>query len=313
MHKKILITTLMLAMGISAQADVSIDFATAADFDSNFVVYSSSLPSDGAWNASGYYAKADSFNSSALIYNSLAVGGTGGVGGSALGATLNKFGGTFTVQVDYATRATATGNTLGIYTHVSDAVDAGYAALFRFDSNGTSVNFRLFDSDGNPSSRGVGTLLVNESIAVSGTPVAVDGNTFYTLTLEVTTNASSVDFNATISEQGGSVIAAFTTATDTTAPRLDAGQVGFRISSAAANDASADILKLDNFAIMAEGSTELWADFEVGPGTSVDTGDFMGWIDIAQKPWIWSYSLESWIYMPEGNVTSIGSWGYVAK
>jgi hypothetical protein len=57
-----------------------------------------------------------------------------------------------------------------------------------------------------------------------------------------------------------------------------------------------------------------WADYPVeGDGVSVNTTDFLGWIDISQAPWIYSYSLGKFLYLPEENVSSAGAWAYAPK
>ena len=48
----------------------------------------------------------------------------------------------------------------------------------------------------------------------------------------------------------------------------------------------------------------------------VDTADWMGWLNASLDPWIWSYSLESWIWIewvggPPPDFT--GAWVYVLK
>jgi hypothetical protein len=45
----------------------------------------------------------------------------------------------------------------------------------------------------------------------------------------------------------------------------------------------------------------------------VDTGDWIGWIYVEQKPWIYSLALSKHIFMPETNVTESGGWAYVPK
>ena len=45
----------------------------------------------------------------------------------------------------------------------------------------------------------------------------------------------------------------------------------------------------------------------------VDTFDFLKWIQAGWAPWLWSYSLNGWIYCPEEQVTDVGAWIYVMK
>jgi hypothetical protein len=54
-----------------------------------------------------------------------------------------------------------------------------------------------------------------------------------------------------------------------------------------------------------------WAGYPVeGDGVSVNTEGFLGWIDVSQAPWIYSYSLGKFLYLPEDNVSSAGGWAY---
>jgi hypothetical protein len=36
----------------------------------------------------------------------------------------------------------------------------------------------------------------------------------------------------------------------------------------------------------------------------------MGFINVAADPWIWSYSLNQWLYIDKNSVTGSGSWAY---
>jgi len=59
---------------------------------------------------------------------------------------------------------------------------------------------------------------------------------------------------------------------------------------------------------------ERWADYPVtGTDGNVYTGDFLNWINVLERPWIWSYALSSWIYFPEENIGLNGGWAYIPK
>jgi len=45
----------------------------------------------------------------------------------------------------------------------------------------------------------------------------------------------------------------------------------------------------------------------------VDTGDLLDWINVAAAPYLWSYSLEGWIYMHEPSCDASGAWAYFYK
>jgi len=56
-----------------------------------------------------------------------------------------------------------------------------------------------------------------------------------------------------------------------------------------------------------------WAGYDiVNAAGDVDTGDWMGWINVIAKPYIYSYTL-GWIYMEEPDAAAGGAWGYVFK
>jgi len=46
---------------------------------------------------------------------------------------------------------------------------------------------------------------------------------------------------------------------------------------------------------------------------NVDTGSFIGWINVAEGNYIWSYGLNGWMYCDEDSITDSGGWMYVYK
>ena len=59
---------------------------------------------------------------------------------------------------------------------------------------------------------------------------------------------------------------------------------------------------------------ERWGVWPVPEPNLVDTGDWMGWLNIAEEPLVWSYRLESWLYLREEYVTENGGgWAYVFR
>ncbi len=57
-----------------------------------------------------------------------------------------------------------------------------------------------------------------------------------------------------------------------------------------------------------------WANYPIlEDGRTVNTGDYLGWIDIETKPWVYVYNLGNWIYLPESHVTEVGAWTYIPK
>ncbi|NDV63450.1 tetrathionate reductase family octaheme c-type cytochrome [Puniceicoccales bacterium CK1056] len=45
----------------------------------------------------------------------------------------------------------------------------------------------------------------------------------------------------------------------------------------------------------------------------VNTGDWMGWINVDADPWIWVMDIGKYIYMPGGAISSDGGWAYAPK
>lgn len=55
--------------------------------------------------------------------------------------------------------------------------------------------------------------------------------------------------------------------------------------------------------------TTLWAGYEVDETGWVDTGAWMGWLNVAQDPWIWSQDLQDYLYV--GGISETGAWIFV--
>lgn len=57
-----------------------------------------------------------------------------------------------------------------------------------------------------------------------------------------------------------------------------------------------------------------WAGFAIEEdGRSVNTGAWLGIVDIAAAPWVFVYDLDSYIYAPEENVSAEGGWIYAVR
>ena len=54
-----------------------------------------------------------------------------------------------------------------------------------------------------------------------------------------------------------------------------------------------------------------WADYPMDAAGNVDTTPWLGWINVAAGDYVWSYSLNQWMYLPEAGVTASGSWTYI--
>lgn len=56
-----------------------------------------------------------------------------------------------------------------------------------------------------------------------------------------------------------------------------------------------------------------WAGYEIDEMGIVDTGAWLGLLYVENDPWIWSYSLETWLYLPPEAISETGSWSYVTQ
>jgi hypothetical protein len=58
--------------------------------------------------------------------------------------------------------------------------------------------------------------------------------------------------------------------------------------------------------------TPKWAGYVIDENGDVDTGAFMGWLNVdhAADNWIWSYDLGIWVYLKESDVAQDGAWAY---
>ena len=59
------------------------------------------------------------------------------------------------------------------------------------------------------------------------------------------------------------------------------------------------------------GGGETWAGYPVDAGGNADTGAWMGWINVTNAPWVYSYDLEQYVYLDEAYVEGGGSWMYI--
>ena len=91
--------------------------------------------------------------------------------------------------------------------------------------------------------------------------------------------------------------------------------------SAGSNDGPIDVFLLDNLQIDTtgvnlDGGTHVGGSFWAGypyfdEAGNVDTGSWLGFINVASGDWVYVYSLATYVYLPEEFVSSSGSWAYV--
>jgi len=56
-----------------------------------------------------------------------------------------------------------------------------------------------------------------------------------------------------------------------------------------------------------------WAGYPVIDNDFVNTEGFLGWLALGAGDWVWSYALDGWMYLPEGNVGDGGAWVYMPR
>ncbi len=59
---------------------------------------------------------------------------------------------------------------------------------------------------------------------------------------------------------------------------------------------------------VAGGTADPWGPYTVSPDGWTDTGDWLGLVNIANKPWVWSPSLDSYLFIPDEGIGSTGGW-----
>jgi len=61
---------------------------------------------------------------------------------------------------------------------------------------------------------------------------------------------------------------------------------------------------------------QIWHGLPVDADGNVNTGDWMGWFNVLEAPWLFSYSLENWVYLPaleQNTFTPESQWIYVFR
>jgi len=66
--------------------------------------------------------------------------------------------------------------------------------------------------------------------------------------------------------------------------------------------------------IFGGGTSDTWAGYPISNDVGdVDTGTWLGWVNVTHAPWIFSYSLSQYMYIEEAGVTDAGSWAYISN
>jgi beta-glucanase (GH16 family) len=86
-------------------------------------------------------------------------------------------------------------------------------------------------------------------------------------------------------------------------------RIGFQIRAASGESGS---ISFSNLSATIEPAVS-FAGYTSLDGQWIDTGDWLGWLYIADAPYLRSTQLEQWIYLPEENVSESGAWGFFFK
>lgn len=60
-------------------------------------------------------------------------------------------------------------------------------------------------------------------------------------------------------------------------------------------------------------SGSVWIGHPVEEGGIVDTGDWLGIVNVSDEPYIWSYDLDGWLYIDPDQATPNGGWFFVPR
>jgi hypothetical protein len=53
-----------------------------------------------------------------------------------------------------------------------------------------------------------------------------------------------------------------------------------------------------------------WDIFGVDQSGWTDTGDWLGQLNVNERPWVWSHNMQKYLYIPDGSVSMGGAWAY---
>lgn len=93
---------------------------------------------------------------------------------------------------------------------------------------------------------------------------------------------------------------------------------GFFLATGTGANQTVPTMQLDNISIKTgedinSGQTDpdTYAGYPILEGGFVDTGNWLGFLYIGDAPWVWSYSLNSWVFMEEPEADTPGAWVYL--
>jgi hypothetical protein len=63
--------------------------------------------------------------------------------------------------------------------------------------------------------------------------------------------------------------------------------------------------------VSTDGVSAYWGPWPIDDNYWVDTGDWMGWLQVEDAPWIWSQDLAQWLYFPYETTLAGTGWCWI--
>lgn len=61
-------------------------------------------------------------------------------------------------------------------------------------------------------------------------------------------------------------------------------------------------------------SPQMWDEFSADPQSFVNSGDYLGWLQVENDPWVWMFSTRTWVFYPGSHqVSTSGKWMYLSR
>lgn len=171
-----------------------------------------------------------------------------------------------------------------------DATAASNVMIFQLAQAGSgTLRFRISDNNG----------VTNQEVA-GYTDLPLVSQTVYTvkLILDTATGAYTVNINGADAASGTAVVG-------------DLDTLNFYKQGTFGGGATPDFVAIDSISLSGPAAAVGWAGYPVDELGWVDTLTWMGYVNVLAGDWIWSASLNNWMYMPESIITESGSWTYV--
>jgi len=301
---------LSIALLIPAlNAQVTVDFVAETDYTAGFTVQNTSSADGIVWSdgtgVGGVAGRLDAIGSGNHNDN---------VFYSGAGAEIEKnYDDAFTASVMLYTGSAITTDVAQVQTgwlrstgSVFNAYGGGYAFWGQLRIDGDGAYLRIYQTE-----------QATGSAMGSSATFTLDPDSWYELrsTMKLQSDSVAETFSVTIYSRGAdgtedaSLVESLSFA-DVSLPNggftgnLTAGLGG-------GNNSGSNIVALDAFSTFTGdggGEESIWYGFEVLESGDANTGGWIGWINVINDPWIWSYALESYLYIGDGS-----GWAYVPK